>query len=1112
MSILDDALGRFGYSKQTPPIETKAASGSYSGALGTSYTNPFNTFNNKKAQLASYEDWVYIAARTVAEECATIDLRAFLNRTNIKSSTLGEKLVNPKSKQYIQKLMERKVYNVFEKNTKGEIVHRKEAPALEELETNPLLDLLAAPNPFMTKNEFLEITFLHLELTGNAYWAILERGKGNVPTMMFPLMPNQMAIVPDANKFITGYVYTVNGAQIPFEVDDIIHHKYANPTDMREGYSAVQGGARVIDTDTHMAEWNRKTMYNDARISGFITTDSTLDEKVFKRIKNEFNDSYGGTANAYKVALLEGGMDFKQMSLTPKDMDFSHAREFNRDQILALFGVPKSLIGLDASMSRANAEAAEYGFSRYRIKPKMQRMANRITEDLAVQFDKKLVISFTDPVPENKEYLLEESQAALGMGGSIPWMTPNEERAKRGDPNVEGGDELLVPSSFVTLGQLINPLEAQAAADGAQGTDSTKPSGSNGDSTDTGDDSSSSDSGSGNSSDSNASSADNSGSTGSESTSDSGSSPVKAYAKLAASEIPGLYDDLDIDFDTLGCIMINTQTIPVLKYVPNGENDLVVDTERGGHTMGAVAESKAHVTLLFGLLQNGNIWKDKVDAVLNGWKLDSVTIESVGAFDVGDAYAVVAHIVETPELIDGHERLTLLPHINTFSEYKPHLTLAYVAHDKEVCDKWVNCLSGKYAGTVLQTTGINYGELPDSDTKTVKHIADEHDMETKCKCCAGKGEHLDTMFECYRCDASGLEADAVGAIPCDGRADSPNIVLNDDGSYEHAKGWSNIPSFPKSTLISEAANAPVLKASVVADEPTINSTATDETPLLEEEAKSAVETYVLRRDRIATIFELAFMHASRQRFLEQKEEVLAALHMGYNGKQFSELNKRELKIGLGSLFDKTASVNAWVASMLPLYERAGHDGVKAANDLMDVLAPKAPATKAAGTPGGTSYMDELLHKYFKDRAGTISVGIDEETDKQLRASLTEGVTGGEDRQELLDRVEKIYGSATGYRADRIGRTESQAALNYAAERTWDATGLVAEYIWLAAADPCALCQQSVDQVVTKSSEFATGPPPVHPNCRCTLTPYSFKDGTVIPGLRDDVNPDVPESE
>lgn len=196
---------------------------------------------------------------------------------------------------------------------------------------------------------------------------------------------------------------------------------------------------------------------------------------------------------------------------------------------------------------------------------------------------------------------------------------------------------------------------------------------------------------------------------------DSRKSAAGVVAQVSARDIPGLYDGTDIDPNNLGCIMMDTETLDVMKHLPaDFADDLIQATKPGDHAMGAVAETEAHVTLLYGLLENGNIWKDKVDAVLKDWSLESVTIADVDYFDVGDSFAVIAHIEKTPELIDGHERLTLLPHIQTFSEYRPHLTLAYVSKDADI-DDWVDYLGTAHNGKTIKTTGINYGDLPEGD-------------------------------------------------------------------------------------------------------------------------------------------------------------------------------------------------------------------------------------------------------------------------------------------------------------------------------------------------------------------------------------------------------------
>lgn len=208
----------------------------------------------------------------------------------------------------------------------------------------------------------------------------------------------------------------------------------------------------------------------------------------------------------------------------------------------------------------------------------------------------------------------------------------------------------------------------------------------------------------------------------------------KVVNQLAARDIEGLYDGLVVDNRAItddkyrGCIMINTEVIPVQQFVKNAEADLVTE---GDHTMGAVSEVEPHATLLYGLLNNGNIWKEKVDLVLEGWSMDTVRIKEVSFFDLGDTKAVIGLLEETPEIVEANRRLSLLPHLNTFSEYHPHVTLAYITGDADV-EKWTKALGKKYNGQIVATKGINYGDAPvnegndDDDSTTKNHVEDEH--------------------------------------------------------------------------------------------------------------------------------------------------------------------------------------------------------------------------------------------------------------------------------------------------------------------------------------------------------------------------------------------------
>lgn len=419
---------------------TETRTKSVGGFLGSSLN--FSTrLGNQKQQIQAYKDWVYAASRAIAEDVATIDFELYVNRTGTKSSIVAHKIHNEKiAKQLRSKIV---------KTVKG---HNK--PALEEIENHILLDLLYCPNPFMTKDEFMEMTVLHMELAGEAFWYVIRNGAG-VPIELWPLMPYLVQIKKSSKTFIEGYAYiTPGGSTLIIEPNDIIHFKYVDPDNLYRGMSVVRAAARAIDTDSHAADWNRNFFYNSAVPDIALEADGTLTEETFNRLKAEWDGKYAGTDNSHKTAILEEGLKVNVLSLAQRDMEFLDGRKFNRDQILALFRVSGHILGISENINRANAEAAEFTFAKRVIKPKMMRISNRITEDLAPQFDEKLIVSFEDPVPEDKEFTLKEREVSLNK-----WKTINEVRAETGDDPVKGGEVLYQPLNLMPLGEVQAPEE-----------------------------------------------------------------------------------------------------------------------------------------------------------------------------------------------------------------------------------------------------------------------------------------------------------------------------------------------------------------------------------------------------------------------------------------------------------------------------------------------------------------------------------------------------------------------------------------------------------------------------------------------------------------------------
>lgn len=191
---------------------------------------------------------------------------------------------------------------------------------------------------------------------------------------------------------------------------------------------------------------------------------------------------------------------------------------------------------------------------------------------------------------------------------------------------------------------------------------------------------------------------------------------------LNSHQFPQVYKKLGITVSDLGCIMLDVEPFDIVSLVENGENDLFYgDIPDLKYAQGAVAEESAHVTLLYGLLESGQKWKSQVDAVLDGWNPPLLSVESVGFFPSNiegqDYSAIIGHIEVTDALLEGNQRLQLLPHVNTFPGYKPHVTLAYIKNGPSGVEwtdtarnKWIETLQKEFKGKTFRVTRINYGD------------------------------------------------------------------------------------------------------------------------------------------------------------------------------------------------------------------------------------------------------------------------------------------------------------------------------------------------------------------------------------------------------------------
>lgn len=176
---------------------------------------------------------------------------------------------------------------------------------------------------------------------------------------------------------------------------------------------------------------------------------------------------------------------------------------------------------------------------------------------------------------------------------------------------------------------------------------------------------------------------------------------------ISAAQFPEVYATLGIKTDTLGCIMLDIEPLALPDTLD--AEDLYYSMEQE-FVQGDVVGHAAHATLLFGLLPMLHR-NALVDMVLEGWeKPNHVDIESIGVFpgkeEDGTEYSCIVAHLDPAGLVEANSRLRLLPHIDTFPEYRAHMTLAYVK--AEATTEWVETLSS-FVGKLVKTTELNYG-------------------------------------------------------------------------------------------------------------------------------------------------------------------------------------------------------------------------------------------------------------------------------------------------------------------------------------------------------------------------------------------------------------------
>ncbi|WP_338467026.1 phage portal protein [Novosphingobium sp. ZN18A2] len=286
----------------------------------------------------------------------------------------------------------------------------------------------------------LETLASHLLLHGNSYIQVLRDAAGH-PAELFALRPERVTVLPDATGWPSAFRYKVGERVLTIPARDdadranLIHVRAFHPADDHYGAGCLDAADEAVAIHNAASAWNLSLLENAARPSGALVYDpgdpgAALSADQFERVKAELTAAFAGQANAGRPMLLEGGLKWQSMALTPADMDFATLKAAAARDIALAFGVPPMLLGIPGDNTYSNYKEANRALWRLSLLPLAGKLLSAIAEGLAADFTDAALSVDLDRVPA----LAEDREKLWAQVSGADFLSDGEKRAMLGLP------------------------------------------------------------------------------------------------------------------------------------------------------------------------------------------------------------------------------------------------------------------------------------------------------------------------------------------------------------------------------------------------------------------------------------------------------------------------------------------------------------------------------------------------------------------------------------------------------------------------------------------------------------------------------------------------------
>lgn len=301
---------------------------------------------------------------------------------------------------YIKNVIANRAINMIAKSVSScaFIVSKIDEKGLKtEIPNHQIASLLKKPSPLINESIFFESIVSYLMVDGNAFIQIVRDEEGK-PSEMSILRPDRVKILKGYSVIPSGYRYTIDGVSFDFSCNeetgssDILHLKTFNPINDWYGLSPVETAQYSIDQHNDVIKWNRSLLLNGGRPSGALVLKDEVSDTQFENLKEELQENLKGHENSGKIMILQGGFEWKDMGISPRDMDFIQTKNSSARDIAMAFGVPSQLLGIPGDNTYNNISEARSIFWEETVLPLVKNICDRLSNWFSDIYSENIVI------------------------------------------------------------------------------------------------------------------------------------------------------------------------------------------------------------------------------------------------------------------------------------------------------------------------------------------------------------------------------------------------------------------------------------------------------------------------------------------------------------------------------------------------------------------------------------------------------------------------------------------------------------------------------------------------------------------------------------------------